>query len=844
MSCPCDKCIHPPRRVIKAGLTNIPRQIAGFPEFRRAMLADLKGKTGLTDWRADSENDLGVMLLEMWAYVCDVLGFYDENIAHECYLRTARLRPSLRKLVGLIGYLPRPAVAANAHLAAFAEGRQPVKIPAGTAFRSGAFDGNPPQVFESDEDTLVHPFFNQWTIRPPKKKITYLQSDHLLLEPDGANIKTEDLLLIRIPSPYFQNRITRIDKVTFFKGEDGHRYCDVLFDRKVNLPPEIPPESFTLLKPTQIAGVKQFVEDSQTDRTNNQDSSEKTEDGSTLQEDIGVSAQEVIGHAADVELSYILRNYEQSILQQSMLENRMFKAPQPSNKTEPDIRTLTLDGMYRDIRVGDTLIISGTYGIKDFRINRKTEVFHELASPYKEGYPATLSLFTNVTLDGSISSLGDLSGLKIHYGLVEAGKIALEDESVLAPGRLLNLLGPVEKPADGKSPTLFQLKDKNKDNLEAGGNLRFSEKTINLDPGTEWKKEFLLPVQVYANIIKTTRGESVTGEILGSGDASIPNQTFMLKKKPLTYLSSPTAENDSGVVSTLVIHVDGIRWVEVPSFFHVQGDAQVYIIRQDDEGNSIVKFGDGRRGSRLPTGRGNVIADYRYGAGAASPPANTITQLTKPVKGIKSIRQPVAAFGGDDAELPESLRLNAPGSALILGRAVSLDDLEAVASGFPGVRDVSVRWDWNKTRQGPVVQVWYIGESGIEAALEKRLKSMSDPTTEIDVLQAGGKPVRLSLSIEIDPRYRPEVVLAQVRAILMNPGTGLLSPERIGIGKPLYRSRIFETVLSVRGVVSVHGIHWDDAPFDVFAKHPGKGNYFDLKNGTLEIRQKDKTGGR
>ena len=35
----------------------------------------------LAAWRAREEGDLGVMLLEMWAYICDDLSFYDELIA-------------------------------------------------------------------------------------------------------------------------------------------------------------------------------------------------------------------------------------------------------------------------------------------------------------------------------------------------------------------------------------------------------------------------------------------------------------------------------------------------------------------------------------------------------------------------------------------------------------------------------------------------------------------------------------------------------------------------------------------------------------------------------------------
>ena len=64
------------------------------------------------------------MLLEMWAYVCDLTSFYDDVLAHDSYVRTSRRRDSLRKLVDPLGYIPRPAVAALTELAAFAEGRR------------------------------------------------------------------------------------------------------------------------------------------------------------------------------------------------------------------------------------------------------------------------------------------------------------------------------------------------------------------------------------------------------------------------------------------------------------------------------------------------------------------------------------------------------------------------------------------------------------------------------------------------------------------------------------------------------------------------------------------------
>ena len=42
--------------------------------------------------------------------------------------------------------------------------------------------------------------------------------------------------------------------------------------------------------------------------------------------------------------------------------------------------------------------------------------------------------------------------------------------------------------------------------------------------------------------------------------------------------------------------------------------------------------------------------------------------------------------------------------------------------------------------------------------------------------------------------------------MLMDVEIGLLAPERLGIGKPLFRSRLFEFVLGVTGVISVTGL--------------------------------------
>ena len=335
------------------------------------------------------------------------------------------------------------------------------------------------------------------------------------------------------------------------------------------------------------------------------------------------------------------------------------------------------------------------------------------------------------------------------------------------------------------------------------------------------------PATVYANVVTVTRGETVPNELLGTGDGSVANQVFTLKKKPLTYLQVPTSADPNGVRNTLRVWVRDIEWAEAPSFFGVPPDATVYIVRQDDDGESSVMFGDGVRGARLPSGA-PVVARYRFGAGAASPPADAIKQLARPVKGITAVRNPVAAAGGADGQPAAQVRAYAPRSALLFGRAVSIQDMQALAAGQPGIRNVQAQWSWDTAMQLPTVRVWYIGAASLAPAITASLRAATAPSTPITATSARAVPAALIADVRVDRRYQIPLVRAAVVEALTAPGAGLLSPERIGVGVPLYRSAVLAEIVAVPGVREVAGLIWRGAAFADYGDSPGNGAWFDV----------------
>jgi hypothetical protein len=73
-----------------------------FTAFMQSMIA--YAKTVMPDWNTGSEGDMGVALLEMFAYPLDILSFYGDRISAESYLPTATQRLSLLNIAQLLGY--------------------------------------------------------------------------------------------------------------------------------------------------------------------------------------------------------------------------------------------------------------------------------------------------------------------------------------------------------------------------------------------------------------------------------------------------------------------------------------------------------------------------------------------------------------------------------------------------------------------------------------------------------------------------------------------------------------------------------------------------------------------
>jgi len=73
-----------------------------YASFRKLMLDRLS--VILPDWRERSPADMGIAMVEVMAYAADYLSYYQDAVATEAYLNTARRRTSLRRHARLLDY--------------------------------------------------------------------------------------------------------------------------------------------------------------------------------------------------------------------------------------------------------------------------------------------------------------------------------------------------------------------------------------------------------------------------------------------------------------------------------------------------------------------------------------------------------------------------------------------------------------------------------------------------------------------------------------------------------------------------------------------------------------------
>ena len=312
---------------------------------------------------------------------------------------------------------------------------------------------------------------------------------------------------------------------------------------------------------------------------------------------------------------------------------------------------------------------------------------------------------------------------------------------------------------------------------------------------------------VNANVGLATAGRSVS-EVVGSGSAATPNQSFVLKQSPLTFTQSATP---TGRVSTLEVTANGVKWKEVPTLFQQKPSAAVFATLNQSDGTTKVLFGDGSgksgEGATLPTGQNNILANYRIGSGVATNVgATSITTLVDRPLGVSGVINPSAASGGQDPQSIADVRSNAPSSVLTLGRAVSISDYQNYAASFGGIAKASALWIPSGPSRGVFLTVAGAGGVALPSGnptlnnLVASLQAYGSPHTPIHAVSFLETLFSLKANVAYDPAYDTKTVRAAIVSALRTQ----YSFANRGFGQGVSGDEVAALIQAIPGVIAVN----------------------------------------
>jgi uncharacterized phage protein gp47/JayE len=852
---PCGCCqapVPPTPEAIwnRPGLPAIDYRVGTFATFRQAMLLAIAGYPQLFDWTARTSDDYGIAIMEMWAYLADILTFYQERIANEAYLRTALHRGSLRRLAALLDYEPVPGMAATAYLAFTVEKEKQVQIPVGLRVQSVPGQDEKPQKFETAEAIGADAVLNQVRIfpRPQSHNPLAKGSGAGTLHPADAALVATELApgdkLVLFPKGKLVFNPVATDSGRLFGSAD--MACDYLAAH--GLVVGTTASAQTISADSAEMRLIRFFDPAVASWANATGHRRDVGHRLLLREMGRVVGNPVVGpkgvEEKEVESLHQVDGYTdlawspgiqgpgwtlgEALMFKWLRKHRLFGYNAPESYLSPTVvagdprevhwsevragdkgyrfnlysgKMLRLDAVYDDLKVGTPILISAS----DFTQLSEITGVGTLAATHG---PVSGTV-TQITLAESVQAIDDIRQVTIYvlvepvaafwnrrYGSAISGStvyVPLEELDDLELQRTLILDDGEQQP---QTVTALAAAAVDTDGDGQDDHLR-----ISFTPGLERSLDTSTAV-LYGNAANATHGETVAGEVLGNGDAAATFQSFSLKKSPVTFV--PEASARHGAANTLEIRVGGVLWQEKDTLYDRGGNERVFATTQDDEAVMTARFGDGLTGARLTSGRNNVVSTYRQGLGRdGNVKASTLTTLLDRPTGLKGVTNPGAAQGGAEPEELEEIRTNTPNTVRTFDRIVSLRDFEDAAREYAGIAKARACCVWAGEQR--VVELTVAGDEGapvvgdFRKSLRTYLDARRDPNRTLQVRTYQPVPVEIKAKIQVNPAYLDADVQEAAHEALLDH----LAFDNRDLGQAVHLSDIYDVLQEVEGVVSV-----------------------------------------
>lgn len=285
-----------------------------------------------------------------------------------------------------------------------------------------------------------------------------------------------------------------------------------------------------------------------------------------------------------------------------------------------------------------------------------------------------------------------------------------------------------------------------------------------------------------------------------------------LPQAPLAWRDTPPG-GETPPRSTLEVVVGGIAtpWAEQSDLIESEGDDDHFIVETDEEGVSLLRFGNGVNGRALPH-LAAATCRYRVGQGVAgNVGADTLTGFD-PVapSGVDAVWNPLDVVNGREPEPRQEILRRVPEAYRQRQlRAVTLDDYARRAEELPEVAHAKARYAWTGSWRTVRVAIDPRGTTVLDPLTRKKIERHLDAVRligeDLEIRPASYVALDIHLDVCAHPQYWPEDLRAALEMEFSDGYTpdgrlGFFHPDLWTFGQTLHASQIVGRALAVQGV--------------------------------------------
>jgi hypothetical protein len=264
---------------------------------------------------------------------------------------------------------------------------------------------------------------------------------------------------------------------------------------------------------------------------------------------------------------------------------------------------------------------------------------------------------------------------------------------------------------------------------------------------------------------------------------------------------------------------------EVTSFIHSGDTDDHFVVETDEEGASLVRFGNGTNGKKLPENV-QIHCSYQVGFGMeGNVGLDKLTMFDASLGDkIDKCWNPFDVTDGQDMEpvseiirrVPEAFRFRQQ-------RAITLQDYVNMTEKIPGVSQASARYAWTGSWRTVQIAVDPVGTTELNDGLRKDISARLDAVKligeDFEIRAARYIPLEIHIRLCIHESYWIDDIRFIIEQEFSNGYTpdgkmAFFHPDRWTFGQGLMSSQIIGRLQAIQGVdyvISVEMKRWNEA---------------------------------